>query len=255
MSVQWPEAQRYLALYNEASMVRFLGWLRLPLWRVISIDQPDKADAPQYIYLLAGHATAFLCEGSAGLYDSLVVRSPRAPGDALIRAPPVLDLPSLPPEEESTKHLYMVRDIIERGWPALLAALCFIIGINLMNSSWKCPRATKPWSTLLGCWALQPRETRFSRVLQSRQFHRASCPAPNKVISRFVPEVQEQHRSIHGRDDGGITAGIFDSYQDEARLPSVIQVWQRSPTMEGSYRIFPSYCEGFRGTQRFLMSG
>ena len=25
MSVQWPEAQRYLALYNEASMVRFLG--------------------------------------------------------------------------------------------------------------------------------------------------------------------------------------------------------------------------------------
>ncbi|KAF8345051.1 hypothetical protein F5887DRAFT_1282803 [Amanita rubescens] len=105
------------------------------------IDQLDKADAPpipeSYIYLLAVHAIAALCEGFAGftgpLYDSLVVRRPRVPGDALIRAPPALDLPSLPSEEQSTRHLYMVRDIIESGWPALLAALSFIIGTNLSD--------------------------------------------------------------------------------------------------------------------------
>ncbi|KAK2460493.1 hypothetical protein APHAL10511_007499 [Amanita phalloides] len=105
------------------------------------IDQLDKADAPpipeSYIYLLAVNAIASLCEGFAGftvpLYNSIVIQKPRAPGDAIIRAPPALDLPSLPPDDSSTKHLHIIRDIIESGWPALLAALSFIIGTNLSD--------------------------------------------------------------------------------------------------------------------------
>ncbi|KAF8639344.1 hypothetical protein AX17_001563 [Amanita inopinata Kibby_2008] len=105
------------------------------------IDQLDKADSPpipeSYIYLLAVQCIASLCEGFASfagpLYSSIVIQRPRAPGDAIIRAPPALDLSSLPPKESSAKHLQIVRDIIESGWPALLAALSFIIGTNLSD--------------------------------------------------------------------------------------------------------------------------
>ena len=111
LSVQWPESSHSnegdgirrcwydgtnfrvecTRIVYEASMVRFLRWLCLPLWRVIGIDQFNRA-----VYLrLTAHAIASLWEGFAGftgpLYDSLVIRRPRAPGDALIRAPPALD--------------------------------------------------------------------------------------------------------------------------------------------------------------------
>ncbi|KAF9074107.1 hypothetical protein BDP27DRAFT_1399717 [Rhodocollybia butyracea] len=105
------------------------------------IDQLDKADSPpipeSYIYLLAVQCIVSLCEGfatfSAPLYNTLTVQKPRVAGEAPIRAPPALDFSSLPPSEPSTKHLRIVRDIIENGWPALLAALSFVIATNLSD--------------------------------------------------------------------------------------------------------------------------
>ncbi|KAJ6525079.1 hypothetical protein DFH09DRAFT_1250788 [Mycena vulgaris] len=58
---------------------------------------------------------------------------PRAAGEAVIRAPPALDLASLPETDPSTAQLRIVSAIIESGWPALLAALSFIIATNLSD--------------------------------------------------------------------------------------------------------------------------
>ncbi|RDB21958.1 Protein MON2 [Hypsizygus marmoreus] len=105
------------------------------------IDQLDKADSPpipeSYIYLLAVQCIVSLCEGLATftgpLYTSIVIQRPRAAGEAPIRAPPALDLATLPKDDPSAKHLRIVRDIIESGWPALLAALSFVISTNLSD--------------------------------------------------------------------------------------------------------------------------
>ncbi|KAJ7472175.1 hypothetical protein FB451DRAFT_1351838 [Mycena latifolia] len=105
------------------------------------IDQLDKADAPpipeSYIYLLAVQCIVSLCEGFAAftgpLYSTIVIQRPRAAGEAVIRAPPALDLPSLPEDDPSTAQLRIVCAIIESGWPALLAALSFIIATNLSD--------------------------------------------------------------------------------------------------------------------------
>ncbi|KAJ7123851.1 hypothetical protein C8R43DRAFT_1098976 [Mycena crocata] len=105
------------------------------------IDQLDKADAPpipeSYIYLLAVQCITSLCEGFAAftgpLYSTIVIQRPRAAGEAVIRAPPALDLASLPEDDPSTAQLRVVCAIIESGWPALLAALSFIIATNLSD--------------------------------------------------------------------------------------------------------------------------
>lgn len=106
-----------------------------------SIDQLDKADSPpipdSYIYLLGVQCIVSLCEGfasfTAPLYTSIVVQRPRAAGDPVIRAPPSLDLATLPPDEPATRHLRIVRSMVDSGWPALLAALSFIISTNLSD--------------------------------------------------------------------------------------------------------------------------
>jgi hypothetical protein len=86
---------------------------------------------------LALQCLTSLCEGLATftgpLYTSLVIQRPRAPGDAAIRAPPALDISTLPPNEPSTQQLVIVRDVIESGWPALLAALSFVVTTNLSD--------------------------------------------------------------------------------------------------------------------------
>jgi hypothetical protein len=80
---------------------------------------------------------ASLCEGFASftgpLYTSIVVQRPRVAGDPVIRAPPALDLATLPPDEPATRHLRIVRSMVDNGWPALLAALSFIISTNLSD--------------------------------------------------------------------------------------------------------------------------
>ena len=107
----------------------------------VSIDQLDKADAPpipeSYIYLLAVQCIVSLCEGFASfsgpIYTNLVMQRPRAPGEAVIRAPPALDLSTLPQNDPQTKQLFIVQSIIFQAWPALLAALSFIIATNLSD--------------------------------------------------------------------------------------------------------------------------
>ncbi|KAG5638067.1 hypothetical protein H0H81_002035 [Sphagnurus paluster] len=105
------------------------------------IDQLDKADSPpipeSYIYLLAVQCLVSLCDGlvtfTGPLYSSIVIQRPKAAGDAVVRAPPALDLDSLPDDDSSAKQLRIVCNIIESGWPALLAALSFIISTNLSD--------------------------------------------------------------------------------------------------------------------------
>ncbi|KAJ6531650.1 hypothetical protein DFH09DRAFT_1409114 [Mycena vulgaris] len=102
----------------------------------------DKADAPpipeSYIYLLAVQCIVSLCEGFAAftgpMYSTIVIQRPRAAGEAVIRAPPALGLASLPEADPSTVQLRIVSAIIESGWPALLAALSFIIATNLSDN-------------------------------------------------------------------------------------------------------------------------
>ena len=124
-------------------MVRPQSLLQYPATNSLhySIDQLDKADSPpipeSYIYLLALQCMVSLCDGLASftgpLYTAIVIQKPRAAGEPVVRAPPALDLTTLPPDEPSTKQLFIVRDIIESGWPALLAALSFIISTNLSD--------------------------------------------------------------------------------------------------------------------------
>ncbi|KAG2129622.1 hypothetical protein DEU56DRAFT_741289 [Suillus clintonianus] len=105
------------------------------------IDQLDKADSPPipeaYIYLLAVQCIVSLCEGFASftgpLYTSIMVQRPRAAGEPLIRAPAALDLSTLVQDDAATQHLIIVRSMVENGWPALLAALSFIISTNLSD--------------------------------------------------------------------------------------------------------------------------
>ncbi|KAG6901567.1 hypothetical protein C0995_010501 [Termitomyces sp. Mi166 len=105
------------------------------------IDQLDKADSPpipeSYIYLLTLQCLVSLCDGLAGftgpLYTAIVIQRPKAAGDTIVRAPPALDIASMPKNEPSTKQLGIVRDIIESGWPAFLAALSFVISTNLSD--------------------------------------------------------------------------------------------------------------------------
>ncbi|KAL7278295.1 hypothetical protein ACG7TL_008271 [Trametes sanguinea] len=105
------------------------------------IDQLDKADSPpipeSYLYLLGVQCLVSLCEGfaafTAPLYNSIMVQKPRSPGDPVIRAPPALDLSKMPQDEPATKHLRTVHDMVESAWPALLAALSFLISTNLSD--------------------------------------------------------------------------------------------------------------------------
>jgi len=107
---------------------------------ITSIDQLDKADAPiipeSYIYLLGVQCIISLCEGFASfsgpIYSHLAIQRPRAAGDAVVRAPPALNLDTLP-ENEQTHHLRIVQSVIAQAWPALLAALSFIIATNLSD--------------------------------------------------------------------------------------------------------------------------
>lgn len=130
MKVQW-----YYYFLNVQLSIR-------PLKKLFSsIDQLDKADAPpipeSYIYLLTLQCIVSLCEGFASfsgpIYTSLVVQIPRAAGEPSIRAPPAFDVNNLPQNDPQIQHLHIVKSIISQSWPALLAALSFIISTNLSD--------------------------------------------------------------------------------------------------------------------------
>ena len=104
-----------------------------------SIDQLDKADSPpipdSYIYLLGLQSIISLCDGFASttlpLFNTIVVQRPRVPGETVVRAPPSLDVSTLPPDQTSTAQLKAIHGMVESGWPALLAGLSFVVATNL----------------------------------------------------------------------------------------------------------------------------
>ncbi|TFK38576.1 hypothetical protein BDQ12DRAFT_735649 [Crucibulum laeve] len=97
------------------------------------IDQLDKAEVPpipeSYPYLLAVQCLVSLSDGLfssvAPLYTTIVGRTSRAPA--------ALDLSTLPQGEPSTKQLKTSSAMLEAGWPALLAALSFVLSTNLSD--------------------------------------------------------------------------------------------------------------------------
>lgn len=107
----------------------------------ISIDQLDKADAPPipeaYIYLLGVQCLVSLSDGIAGyvfpLYHTLAVQKPPAGSTETVRAPGPLDPTTLPETEPARAGLQTVRAMLNAGWPALLAALSFLLTTNLSD--------------------------------------------------------------------------------------------------------------------------
>lgn len=99
------------------------------------IDQLDKAEAPpipeSYVYLLGVQCLVSLCEGFLStvypLYTTLVVHQNQRV------APPAFSLSSLPPSDPSTITLKTTQSMIESIWPALLAALSFVVATNLSD--------------------------------------------------------------------------------------------------------------------------
>jgi hypothetical protein len=158
-----------------------------------SIDQLDKADAPpipeSYIYLLGLQCLVSLCDGfqsfTAPLYTSLVVQRPRAAGDTVVRAPPAFDLASLPADQPSTKQLQIVSKIIETCWPALLAALSFVINTNLSDDLFVDVLASyQAMTNVAGMLALStPRDAFFSSL--------AKFAVPTRVVSSLDPGVAD----------------------------------------------------------------
>lgn len=150
-----------------------------------SIDQLDKADSPPipepYIYLLGVQCLVSLCEGFASftgpLYSSIVMQKPRAAGEAVVRAPPALDLATLPADEPRTKQLRLVRDMVENGWPALLAALSYIISTNLSDDLFvEVLSSYQAMANVSGMLALStPRDAFFTSL--------AKFAIPSRVVS------------------------------------------------------------------------
>ena len=59
------------------------------------------------------------------------MQHPRAQGEAVICAPPALDLSTLLQNDLQTKQLFIVQSITSQAWPALPAALSFFTPANL----------------------------------------------------------------------------------------------------------------------------
>ncbi|KAF8311099.1 hypothetical protein DL93DRAFT_1519713 [Clavulina sp. PMI_390] len=103
------------------------------------IDQLDKADPPPipetYVYLLALQCITSLSTALAALtvpiYTNISLQRPRSPGESTVRAPPALDMASLPPSDPQALQLKSAHGMIEAAWPATLAALSFFIATNL----------------------------------------------------------------------------------------------------------------------------
>jgi hypothetical protein len=114
------------------------------------------------------------------------MQKPRSAGDAVIRAPPALDLSTLPPSEDdrSAKHLRLVRDMIASGWPALLAALSFIISTNLSDELFVAVLSSMQAITnVAGMLALPtPRDAFLANL--------AKCAIPSRVVSNLASYVE-----------------------------------------------------------------
>lgn len=206
----------------------------IDIYRCFSIDQLDKADAPpipeSYIYLLAVQCFVSLCEGLASftgpLYTLLVIQKPRSAGEPVIRAPPALDLSTLstiqpqphtqnqqqPPQVSSIttdqiNELHSVRAIIENGWPALLAALSFIIATNLSDELFvEVLGAFQALANVSGMLGLTtPRDAFFTSL--------AKFAVPSRVVSSL-------DTYVHGSGSGSYPHTYGDGYGQTPRSTS-----------------------------------
>ncbi|KAH7886558.1 hypothetical protein F5I97DRAFT_1868110 [Phlebopus sp. FC_14] len=156
------------------------------------IDQLDKADSPpipeSYVYLLGVQCIVSLCEGFASftgpLYTSIMVQRPRAAGEPVVRAPAALDISTLPPDESATRHLRIVRSMVENGWPAFLAALSFIISTNLSDELFiDVLTSYQAMANVAGMLALTtPRDAFFTSL--------AKFAIPSRVVSSLESYVE-----------------------------------------------------------------
>ncbi|KAG2037155.1 hypothetical protein BDR03DRAFT_1092081 [Suillus americanus] len=176
------------------------------------IDQLDKADSPPipeaYIYLLAVQCIVSLCEGFASftgpLYTSIMVQRPRAAGEPVIRAPAALDFSTLPQDDPATQHLTIVRSMVENGWPALLAALSFIISTNLSDELFiDVLSSYQALTNVAGMLALStPRDALFNSL--------SKFAIPSRVVSSLesYTEPPTPRTSTSFTDNLGLTAPI-----------------------------------------------
>ena len=173
-----------------------------------SIDQLDKADSPpipeSYIYLLAVQCIVSLCEGFAAftgpIYTSIVVQKPRTAGESVIRAPPALDVDKLPQDDNVALQLHHVRDMVAKGWPALLAALSFIISTNLSDELFGDVLASyQAMTNVSGMLGLTtPRDAFFTSL--------AKFAVPTKVVSSVDTAEPPTPRTAHSLTDNlGLT--------------------------------------------------
>ncbi|KAI9452204.1 hypothetical protein F5148DRAFT_1237059 [Russula earlei] len=90
-----------------------------------------------YIYLLGVQCLVSLSDGFAGytipLYNTLAVQKSPAGSAEPVRAPGPLDPSTLPATEPARVGLQTVRAMLNAGWPALLAALSFLLTTNLSD--------------------------------------------------------------------------------------------------------------------------
>ncbi|KAI6043590.1 hypothetical protein EDC04DRAFT_668532 [Pisolithus marmoratus] len=174
------------------------------------IDQLDKADSPlipeTYIYLLAVQCIVSLSEGFASftgpLYTSIMVQRPRIAGESVIHAPPALDISSLPPDDPATIHLGIVRAMVEHGWPALLAALSFIISTNLSDELFiDVLTSYQAMTNVAGMLALTtPRDAFFTSL--------SKFAVPSRVVSSLESYIEPHtpRSSTSITDNLGLTA-------------------------------------------------
>ncbi|KAG6806148.1 hypothetical protein H0H93_003403, partial [Arthromyces matolae] len=120
------------------------------------------------------------------MYSSIVIQRPKTAGDPVVRAPPALDIASLPKDDATTKQLGIVRDIIQNGWPALLAGLSFIISTNLSDELFVEVLASyQSLTNVSGMLGLNtPRDAFFASL--------AKLAVPARVVSSLESYVESQ---------------------------------------------------------------
>ena len=176
----------------------------------VSIDQLDKADAPlipeAYIYLLGMQCLVSLSDGLAGyifpLYNTLAVQKPPAGSTEPVRAPGSLDPTTLPETEPARDGLQTVRAMLNAGWPALLAALSFLLTTNLSDSIFgDVLGALQTLARAAGCLALPTPRDAFLTAL-------AKAALPSRVVAA-LDEPQQASATLRSPVSlEGLTLGL-----------------------------------------------
>lgn len=172
------------------------------------IDQLDKADAPPvpeaYVYLLGLQCLVTMSEGFAGgvlgVYVKEAKRLQREKGaeEGVIRIPGILDIGKLKGGEK--EQVESVKAMVERGWPALLAALSFIIATDLSDELFaNVLVAIDGLTKVSGVLGLStPRQAFFSGL--------SRCAIPPRVVSSLASGLDTPQTPRSGVSLSGFTS-------------------------------------------------